>query len=147
MFYYYPLVDEAVSVAHNALFFNMGQVCCAGSRTFVEESIYDEFVKKSVEKAKQRIIGDPFDMKTESGPQVSYSLKTSFINCLCRAVCAYTLTRNSSPYCISASQWALNIWAVFMQLDCWLRWWYTVESANSSECVQWVRRKATHYPK
>ena len=87
-------MDEAVSVAHNALFFNMGQVCCAGSRTFVEESIYDEFVKKSVEKAKQRIIGDPFDMKTESGPQVSsHFLKTRFIDRLCHAVCAYTLRK------------------------------------------------------
>ncbi len=70
-------MDEAVSVAHNALFFNMGQVCLAGSRTFVEESIYDEFVRKSVEKAKKRVIGDPFDMKTESGPQVSHSLQIS----------------------------------------------------------------------
>ena len=48
----------------------MGQVCTAGSRTFVQESIYDEFVKKSVEHAKKRNVGDPFDAATESGPQV-----------------------------------------------------------------------------
>ena len=56
--------------AHRAIFGNMGQVCCAGSRTFVQEDIYDEFVKRSIEKAKKRVIGNPFDKNTESGPQV-----------------------------------------------------------------------------
>ena len=63
-------LDDAVSLSHFALFFNQGQCCCAGSRTFVEESIYDEFVQKSVERAKSRVIGNPFDLKTEQGPQV-----------------------------------------------------------------------------
>ncbi|CAH1787709.1 unnamed protein product [Owenia fusiformis] len=48
----------------------MGQVCCAGSRTYVQEGIYDEFVKKSVDRAKSRKIGNPFDLDTESGPQI-----------------------------------------------------------------------------
>jgi len=63
-------LDEAVSWGHNALFQNMGQVCTAGSRTFVQEDIYDEFVKKSVEKAMKRNVGDPFEQATESGPQI-----------------------------------------------------------------------------
>ena len=63
-------VDEAVKVAHQAIFANMGQVCNAGSRTFVHEDIYEEFVKRSVELAKKRVIGDPFDPNTEAGPQV-----------------------------------------------------------------------------
>ena len=67
-------VDYAATFAHFALFFNMGQVCTAGSRCFVHEDVYDEFVKKCVEKAKARNIGDPFDTKTESGPQVSINL-------------------------------------------------------------------------
>ncbi len=67
------LVDYAVAVAHQAAFFNMGQVCNAGSRTFVQEGIYDEFIKKSVELAKKRVVGDPFDAKTENGPQVNYN--------------------------------------------------------------------------
>ena len=57
-------------MAHQAVMFNMGQVCTAGSRTFVQEDIYDEFVKKSVERAKGRAVGDPFDHKNENGPQV-----------------------------------------------------------------------------
>ena len=62
-------LDEAVEGAHFGLFFNHGQCCCAGSRVFVEEKIYDQFVKKSGARAK-RTVGDPFDPKTEQGPQV-----------------------------------------------------------------------------
>jgi aldehyde dehydrogenase (NAD+) len=63
-------MDEAIEGAHQALFFNQGQCCTAGSRLFVEEKCYDEFVAKSVERVKQRIVGDPFDQKTVQGPQV-----------------------------------------------------------------------------
>src|SRR5271168_1230870 len=63
-------LDEAVEGSHFALFFNQGQCCCAGSRTFVEEKCYDEFVEKSVARAKKRTVGNPFDKKTEQGPQV-----------------------------------------------------------------------------
>ncbi|CAH0558936.1 unnamed protein product [Brassicogethes aeneus] len=63
-------IKKAVEAAHFGLFFNQGQVCCAGSRTFIQDKIYDEFVERSVERAKRRITGDPFDPKTEQGPQV-----------------------------------------------------------------------------
>ncbi|KAF4113736.1 aldehyde dehydrogenase, mitochondrial-like [Onychostoma macrolepis] len=63
-------MEEAVEQSHFALFFNQGQCCCAGSRTYVQESIYDEFVERSVERAKKRIVGDPFNFNTEQGPQV-----------------------------------------------------------------------------
>ncbi|XP_062873591.1 aldehyde dehydrogenase, mitochondrial-like [Trichomycterus rosablanca] len=63
-------MEQAVEQSHSAIFFNMGQCCCAGSRTYVQESIYDEFVERSVEKAKKRVVGDPFNLKTEHGPQV-----------------------------------------------------------------------------
>jgi aldehyde dehydrogenase (NAD+) len=61
---------QAVEGSHFALFFNQGQCCCAGSRTFVEEKAYDEFVERSVERATKRTVGDPLDSKTEQGPQV-----------------------------------------------------------------------------
>lgn len=61
----------AVETAHQGLFFNQGQVCCAGSRTYIQESIYDEFVERSVVRAQKRIVGDPFDFTTEQGPQVN----------------------------------------------------------------------------
>ncbi|KAI3887380.1 hypothetical protein MKX03_002784 [Papaver bracteatum] len=63
-------IDEAVNTAHFALFFNQGQCCCAGSRTFVHERVYDEFVEKSRELAKKRIVGDPFKQGVEQGPQI-----------------------------------------------------------------------------
>jgi aldehyde dehydrogenase (NAD+) len=63
-------MDEAIEGAHFALFFNQGQCCCAGSRLFVEEKCYDEFVERSVARAKKRTVGNPFDKNTEQGPQV-----------------------------------------------------------------------------
>ncbi|MBD2483154.1 aldehyde dehydrogenase family protein [Planktothrix sp. FACHB-1365] len=63
-------MDAAIEGTHFGLFFNQGQCCCAGSRVFVEEKCYDEFVAKTVERAKQRVVGDPFDANTQQGPQV-----------------------------------------------------------------------------
>ena len=63
-------LDEAVEGAHMGLFSNQGQSCCAGSRVFVEESIYDRFVERSVARARKRVVGDPFDPATELGPLV-----------------------------------------------------------------------------
>jgi aldehyde dehydrogenase (NAD+) len=63
-------LDEAVEGAHFGLFFNHGQCCCAGSRVFVEEKIYDKFVAKSGARARKRTVGNPFDPQTEQGPQV-----------------------------------------------------------------------------
>jgi aldehyde dehydrogenase (NAD+) len=63
-------LDDAVEGAHFGLFFNHGQCCCAGSRVFVEEKIYDQFVEKSGARARKRTVGNPFDPQTEQGPQV-----------------------------------------------------------------------------
>jgi aldehyde dehydrogenase (NAD+) len=64
-------LDAAVEGAHFALFFNQGQCCCAGSRLMVEKHIHDEFVEKMVKRVKKVRVGDPFDAKTNQGPQVS----------------------------------------------------------------------------
>lgn len=64
-------MDSVIEWAQLAVFFNCGQVCTAGSRTYVHEDLYDEFVKKATERAKAKIIGDPFDDKNEYGPQVT----------------------------------------------------------------------------
>lgn len=63
-------VDHAADLSHFALFFNQGQCCCAGSRTFVHESVYDEFIEKAKDRAVKRVVGDPFRSGVEQGPQV-----------------------------------------------------------------------------
>ncbi|CAN7021992.1 hypothetical protein IGI04_023172 [Brassica rapa subsp. trilocularis] len=63
-------IDKAVELAHFALFFNQGQCCCAGSRTYVHEKVYDEFVEKAKARALKRVVGDPFKKGIEQGPQI-----------------------------------------------------------------------------
>jgi aldehyde dehydrogenase (NAD+) len=63
-------LDAAAAGSHFGLYFNQGQCCCAGSRLFVEEKVYDKFVEKLVGMNKSRKLGDPFDPGTEQGPQV-----------------------------------------------------------------------------
>ena len=62
-------IDEAVDIAHAAIFNNHGQNCCAGSRTFVQAGIYDKFVEKARQKAQARKVGDPWT-QVDQGPQV-----------------------------------------------------------------------------
>jgi aldehyde dehydrogenase (NAD+) len=66
-------LDAAVEGAHMGIFVNQGQSCCAGSRVFVEEKIYEQFVEKSVVRAAKRRVGDPLDPTTDQGPQVDQS--------------------------------------------------------------------------
>ncbi|MGE3822096.1 MAG: aldehyde dehydrogenase family protein [Isosphaeraceae bacterium] len=68
-------LDAAVNGAMLGLYLNQGQCCCAGSRLFVEEKVYDAMVDRLAEKSKGRKVGDPFDPETEQGPQVD---KTQF---------------------------------------------------------------------
>lgn len=63
-------IDQAVELAHFALFFNQGQCCCAGSRTYVHERVYDEFIEKAKARALKRVVGDPFKGGIEQGPQI-----------------------------------------------------------------------------
>jgi len=58
-------LDAAVEGAHMGIFVNQGQSCCAGSRVFVEEKIYHQFVEKSVARAQDRRVGDPLDPSTQ----------------------------------------------------------------------------------
>ncbi|GAV75617.1 Aldedh domain-containing protein/UQ_con domain-containing protein [Cephalotus follicularis] len=61
-------IDKAVELANFALFFN--QCCCAGSRTYVHERVYDEFIQKAKARALKRVVGDPFKSGVEQGPQI-----------------------------------------------------------------------------
>uniref|UniRef100_A0A4W6D166 Aldehyde dehydrogenase 1 family, member A3 n=1 Tax=Lates calcarifer TaxID=8187 RepID=A0A4W6D166_LATCA len=60
----------AVEETQKGAFYNQGQCCTAASRVFVEESIYEEFVRRSIENAKKIVVGDPLDPQTTQGPQI-----------------------------------------------------------------------------
>ena len=63
-------LDAAMNGAVLGLYLNQGQCCCAGSRLFVQDTVYDEFVDKLGKTVGSRRLGDPFDPQTQQGPQV-----------------------------------------------------------------------------
>ncbi|GAA5836166.1 hypothetical protein JCM3766R1_001982 [Sporobolomyces carnicolor] len=64
-------LDQAVSWAAFGLYFNAGQCCCAGSRVFVQETIYDKFLEKLTDKVKSIKVGSPFEQDSFQGPATS----------------------------------------------------------------------------
>ncbi len=68
-------MDLAIEGLALGILFNQGQVCCAGSRVFVQEGIYDEFVKKAVEKFNEVKVGLPWEKDTQLGAQISKTQK------------------------------------------------------------------------
>ena len=63
--------DTAVDFALTAVFLHSGQVCSAGARLIVEESIHDAFVDELVRRAETIRLGGPFDEQAETGPLIS----------------------------------------------------------------------------
>jgi gamma-glutamyl-gamma-aminobutyraldehyde dehydrogenase len=66
-----PNLDQAAKVSAAGIFRNSGQVCVAGSRLLVEKSIHAEFTDKLSALASKIKVGDPLDLKTESGAVTS----------------------------------------------------------------------------
>lgn len=64
-------IDNAISWVNFGIFFNHGQCCCAGSRIYVQDSIYNKFLQRFKERAAANKLGDPFHEDTFQGPQVS----------------------------------------------------------------------------
>src|SRR6185503_13870083 len=64
-------LEQAVNGAMMGIFFNQGQVCCAGSRMFLDAKVKDQFLDRLKEKSAKIIVGDPMDQGTHMGPQVS----------------------------------------------------------------------------
>ena len=60
-------IDQAVEGIVNAIFFNQGHVCCAGSRLFVQESVAGLVIKKLKARMETLIVGDPLDKNTDIG--------------------------------------------------------------------------------
>ncbi len=64
-------LENAVDGVQLGILFNQGQVCCAGSRVFVQEDIYDEFVAALVDAFNKIDIGDPMNPATQMGSQIN----------------------------------------------------------------------------
>jgi aldehyde dehydrogenase (NAD+) len=60
-------IDQAVEGIINAIFFNQGHVCCAGSRLLVQEGIADHLIRKLKDRMETLIVGDPLDKNTDIG--------------------------------------------------------------------------------
>ncbi|MDK6804894.1 aldehyde dehydrogenase family protein [Aerococcus sp. UMB7834] len=66
-------MEQALEGAQLGILFNQGEVCSAGSRILVQESIYDEFIERLIEEFKQVKIGLPWDKETQLGAQANPS--------------------------------------------------------------------------
>jgi aldehyde dehydrogenase (NAD+) len=64
-------LEAAVRGAYNGIFYGKGEVCAAGSRLLVEQSVHDEFLAKLVERAGKLVPADPLDPKTRLGSLVN----------------------------------------------------------------------------
>jgi aldehyde dehydrogenase (NAD+) len=73
-------IDAACRAAASGIFFNTGQVCSAGSRILVHESIHDEVVDRLTSRAKAMRIGDPLEPTTSMGPVVSETQMQRILN-------------------------------------------------------------------
>ncbi len=60
-------IDQAVEGVINGIYFNQGHVCCAGSRLFVQESVFNEVMRKLKHRMETLIVGDPMDKNTDIG--------------------------------------------------------------------------------
>ncbi len=60
-------IDQAVEGIINGIYFNQGHVCCAGSRLFVQEGVYEEVLFKLKNRMETLIVGDPLDKNTDIG--------------------------------------------------------------------------------
>jgi aldehyde dehydrogenase (NAD+) len=60
-------LDQAVEGIINGIYFNQGHVCCAGSRLFVQESVYSTVLRKLKDRIETLIVGDPMDKNTDIG--------------------------------------------------------------------------------
>ena len=60
-------LDQAIEGIINGIYFNQGEVCCAGSRLFVQESVYEPLLDKLKDRLSTLRVGDPLDKNTDVG--------------------------------------------------------------------------------
>lgn len=73
-------IDMALEGLQLGILFNQGQVCSAGSRIFVQEDFYDEFMEKAIQAFEKVKVGNPLDINTQMGAQVSETQLKKILN-------------------------------------------------------------------
>lgn len=96
--------DAALGGALTGIFMNQGQMCTAGSRLLVQDSIYEDFVAKLVERAKILKIGNAMDFQTEFGPVISQEQRDKLVAFVdqakkegARLLCGGTIPKMDDP--------------------------------------------------
>ncbi|MFC3024206.1 betaine-aldehyde dehydrogenase [Vibrio zhugei] len=64
-------LEQSVSIAMMANFYTQGEVCTNGTRVFVHDSLYDQFIQQLKQRTEQLVIGDPMDLNTQVGALIS----------------------------------------------------------------------------
>ena len=75
-------IDLAVDGCLFATFFHQGQVCESGTRLYIHDSIYDEFLHKMIEKARALRVGDALDFDSQVGPVISRAQQDSIMKAI-----------------------------------------------------------------
>ena len=104
-------LDLAVKGTASAIFFNHGQCCCAGSRLFVQESIFDKLVGGVADEAKKIKVGPGLDPKTQMGPMVSKVSTTA-----CAVISSLAWQRGRKP---SRAAGSLGARGILLNPPCW----------------------------
>ncbi|MBN7289051.1 MULTISPECIES: aldehyde dehydrogenase family protein [Campylobacter] len=73
-------IEKALDGIQLGILFNQGQVCCAGSRIFVEETFYDKFMAAAIKKFENIKVGDPLDPNTQMGSQINKKQAEQILN-------------------------------------------------------------------
>ena len=73
-------IEKALDGIQLGILFNQGQVCCAGSRIFVEETFYDKFMAAAIKKFENIKVGDPLDPSTQMGSQINKKQAEQILN-------------------------------------------------------------------
>lgn len=65
------IIQKAAEDTAGSIFANQGQSCCASSRVFVQDKVYDKYIEKLKAIAESKVVGDPFDSKSTNGALIS----------------------------------------------------------------------------
>ncbi len=75
-------LKKAVDWIHFGIYYNSGEVCCAGSRIYVQDTVYEEVLKAFKEKAENTVVGDPFEEGVFQGAQTSRVQLDKILGCI-----------------------------------------------------------------